>query len=1120
MLDPRPEHTLPCLLHALTLPPSALPGCVADLLAAAPPSSGDRQLSSAHGDGGLPRQLRPIRNREAVAQQLQAEIAHFTSRLDVSVLPASLHWLVDDTDRAELCSGDVTRAMAAIDRVVKAIEQRTAERLSAGEETRKRQAAHQPERGSHKRKKHRPHLLPPPAVEESVVSAVPAMDAAVLSAADSAQLSEVQSSAQALQSLHARSQSLFEWHDGPLVSAMRRSHLLLIDELSLADDAVLERLNPALEPERSILLSEKGDNGDAVLVAGEGFAVFATMNPGGDFGKKELSPALRNRLTEVWVESWGDAAELQQIVRERLRERRGRAIAGSAEAAAWEEEEAEWSGRLVEFVLWYNAGQVRKRQLSLRDVLGWARFMAHLTQPTAPVLSMEAACMHGAALTLLDGIGVGSSDSSQQLNELKLRCVQRLLQHTPPERRRHYLSFLLSHQQLPALLPSSQQASQLPIVSTEAEFGVPPFLIARGPLPVSSPRYSFSSPTPHLNLQRLLRALHLPRAILLEGSPGVGKTSLVAALAAAAGHPLVRINLSEQTDMMDLLGSDLPAPAPAPAGSFTFCDGAFLQALKRGHWLLLDELNLASQSVLEGLNSVLDHRAAVFIPELGQTFRPPPSFRLFACQNPAAEGGGRRGLPASFLNRFTKVELAVLAEADLLAIGSALWPSIPQLSLQRIIRFNQTLYDDVVTRALFGRLGGPWEFNLRDVGRWCELITKGGNTLPDAARGRAEPASAEEQLAVHPGDAVDLLYLQRMRTREDRAEIVKRYYAVFGRDAETELRIARFPQVCISASSIRIGDACLTRVVDAPLPAVSAFPLLRSQSAVLSHLITCVNAAYPMLLVGSSCTGKSALVETLAALSGHRLLSVQISAALDSSDLLGGFEQLDLSRETQHILRHVVDCTLTVCAALLGSAETVRSTQEAVTTVPGRAVDSVGKRRRADSAGRGQKKRKGAAVTAETAGRLDGQSSGETSSSLTSTPQLSAAAALHRRLEQLQLACRSVQGDASSSIAAFTQRQQELAVRPAVAPLLCSLIALDLPPSPPLASVAVIASVSPVRAVFLPFRSDRQLPMAGRQPADGSGAGALAAAGQLSTTARPPCWTGSTRCWSQAARWL
>ena len=42
--------------------------------------------------------------------------------------------------------------------------------------------------------------------------------------------------------------------------------------------------------------------------------------------------------------------------------------------------------------------------------------------------------------------------------------------------------------------------------------------------------------------------------------------------------------------------------------------------------MLLDELNLASQSVLEGLNAVLDHRAEVLIPELGETFRcPPPS---------------------------------------------------------------------------------------------------------------------------------------------------------------------------------------------------------------------------------------------------------------------------------------------------------------------------------------------------------------------------------------------------------------------------------------------------------------------------------------------------------------
>ncbi|CAL5192620.1 unnamed protein product [Lathyrus oleraceus] len=47
--------------------------------------------------------------------------------------------------------------------------------------------------------------------------------------------------------------------DGPLVKAMKDGDLFLVDEISLADDSVLERLNSVLELERTLSLAEKGE---------------------------------------------------------------------------------------------------------------------------------------------------------------------------------------------------------------------------------------------------------------------------------------------------------------------------------------------------------------------------------------------------------------------------------------------------------------------------------------------------------------------------------------------------------------------------------------------------------------------------------------------------------------------------------------------------------------------------------------------------------------------------------------------------------------------------------------------------------------------------------------------
>jgi midasin len=113
-----------------------------------------------------------------------------------------------------------------------------------------------------------------------------------------------------------QSKALFEWQDGPLIRAMRNGEIFLLDEISLADDSVLERLNSVLEPGRSIVLAERGgfDLEHATVIAHPDFRLIATMNPGGDYGKKELSPALRNRFTEIWVPSVEGKADMRMII--------------------------------------------------------------------------------------------------------------------------------------------------------------------------------------------------------------------------------------------------------------------------------------------------------------------------------------------------------------------------------------------------------------------------------------------------------------------------------------------------------------------------------------------------------------------------------------------------------------------------------------------------------------------------------------------------------------------------------------------------------------------------------------------------------------------------------------
>lgn len=73
-----------------------------------------------------------------------------------------------------------------------------------------------------------------------------------------------------------------------------------------------------------------------------------------------------------------------------------------------------------------------------------------------------------------------------------------------------------------------------------------------------------------------------------------------------------------------------------------FFTGILINAMRKGYWIILDELNLAPTDVLEALNRLLDDNRELFVAETQEVIKAHPGFMLFATQNPPGLYGGRK----------------------------------------------------------------------------------------------------------------------------------------------------------------------------------------------------------------------------------------------------------------------------------------------------------------------------------------------------------------------------------------------------------------------------------------------------------------------------------------------
>ena len=141
-------------------------------------------------------------------------------------------------------------------------------------------------------------------------------------------------------------------------------------------------------------------------------------------------------------------------------------------------------------------------------------------------------------------------------------------------------------------------------------------------------------------VERLLTALLADGHLLVEGAPGLAKTTPIRALAARLEADFSRVQFTPDLLPADLTGTEIWRPQE---GRFEFMPGPIFHSL-----LLADEVNRAPAKVQSALLEAMGERQVT----VGrQTYALPPLFLVMATQNPI-EQEGTFPLPEAQLDRF------------------------------------------------------------------------------------------------------------------------------------------------------------------------------------------------------------------------------------------------------------------------------------------------------------------------------------------------------------------------------------------------------------------------------------------------------------------------------------
>ena len=249
-------------------------------------------------------------------------------------------------------------------------------------------------------------------------------------------------------------------------------------------------------------------------------------------------------------------------------------------------------------------------------------------------------------------------------------------------------------------------------------------------------------------LELLALAVQQADNVLAVGPTGCGKTSLYMELASIIGQPARRINFHGDVRSADILGEKVvEIDEKTSQAIVVWRNGMLPDAMERGHWLILDEIDACPPAVAFALQSVLEGGNLTLSADNGRIVKRHPNFRILATANTLGKGDdtgmytGTNVMNEAFLDRF----------------GTVIQFNYPRPDAEASILVDKTKLDRVtadkfVTVAGFVRAAFEKEecyctFSTRRLIRWSEKTVALRNGAPTGKHGLAAEISIFNKLS-------------------------------------------------------------------------------------------------------------------------------------------------------------------------------------------------------------------------------------------------------------------------------------------------------------------------------------------------------------------------------------